>query len=190
VPGILSASEFENTPAHGGGAALAQYRRALREVAEHQVVDEAEDVLARSWIGQLDEMRRTALGLLAAARLARNAARAELRLAEERGRPDDLALAHARLRSIEAEQDDQLYDARAFIASVDAELELVCAAGIERARRDRADTFRLLEARCAVYGDGDGVRVGEGEGERKVSGDGGSDGNDGSNEGASDEPGA
>jgi len=149
----VSASEFERAGADGAtGAAVARYRRTLREVAEHRVVDEAEEVLARAWIAQLDEMRRAALGLVAAARLARRAARAEVRDAERGGRLGEMAVAHARLKSIEAMQDGELNDARALIAAVDAELELVCRAGIDRARRDRADHSRLRTAWRAAYG--------------------------------------
>jgi hypothetical protein len=110
----LSASEFERASAPQGEAA-ALYRQALLEVAEHQVVDEAEDVLNRSWIGVLDGMRRAALGLAASA------------------------------------QGGQLRDAREFLASVDAELELVCEAAVERARRDRLDGYRLRKAWRAAY---------------------------------------
>jgi len=149
----VSASEFEPAAAGGAGAAVARYRRTLHEVAEHRVVDEAEEVLARVWVGRLDELRRTALGLVAAARLARRAARAEVREAERGGRPGQMAVAHARLKSIEAMQDDELNDARVLIAAVDAELELVCRAGVDRARRRRADHSRLRAARRAAYGD-------------------------------------
>lgn len=139
-------------PVPPGDEHLLRYRRVLREVAEHRVVDDAEDTLARAWIAQLDEMRRAALGLLAAARMASNAARAEVRLAAERGRPGDLAIAQARLQSLEESQDGNLRDARAFLASVDAELELVCAAGVDRVRRFRADHARLRAARRAAFG--------------------------------------
>lgn len=141
-------------PPSEGGARSAQYRRVLREVAGRRVVDEAEDTLARSWSGQLDEMRRAALSLLATARMASNAARAEVRLAAESGRLGELAVAQARLQSIEAAQDGNLREARAFLESVDAELELLCAAGTERARRARADRDRLRIAWRAAFGDG------------------------------------
>lgn len=147
-------TEFEHAGAGAGGeAAVAAYRRTLLRVAEHQVVDEAEDVLARVWIAQLDEMRRAALSLIAAAHMADSAARTELREAQERGRPEEMARAHARMQSTRLLRAGNLREARAFIASVDAELELVCQAGVERVRRDRDDHARLDSARRAAYGE-------------------------------------
>jgi hypothetical protein len=145
-------TEFEHAGA-GGEAAVAAYRRTLLEVAGRQVVDEAEDVLARVWIGHLDEMRRAALSVIASAHVADSAARTELRQAQERGRPDEMARAHARMQSTRGSQECNLRDARAFIASVEAELELVCQAGVERVRRDRADHSLLDSARRAAYGE-------------------------------------
>lgn len=150
----MAGSEFGPRPAPGGGAGVERYRRAVREVADHRVVDEAEEVLTRAWLAHLDEMRRAALSLVAAARMTSNAARAEVRRAMDAGGPAELAIAKARLHSIEAAQQGEVHHARAFIASVDAELALVCRAGAERARRDRADDARLRAAWREAFGGG------------------------------------
>jgi len=140
-------SETEHDP-----AAARDYERTLRAVADRQAVDEAESILALAWIAELEDMRRTALRLAAAARLAVNAARVELRDAQTLGRPTGLAQAHARLTTIAAEQQAKIDRARALLASVDCELEAICHAGIERSQRCQEDLRRLRTARTAVFG--------------------------------------
>jgi hypothetical protein len=135
--------------------AVRQYERTVRAVAERQVVDEAENLVAHAWIAELDEMRRTALRLAAAARLAENAARIELRTAQELGRPVLLAKAQARLTVIEAEQEDSIDRAHALLAAVDTALEAIRQAGLERAQRNKQDLHLMRDAWAAAYGPGD-----------------------------------
>lgn len=146
-------SEIERDP-----EAARRYARTVSEVAERQVVDEAENVLANAWIAELDEMRRTALRLAAAARLAESSARAELQAAQALGRPVHLARAHERLAVIEAEQQVSIDRARALLAGVDCALETIRQAGIERSQRGQEDLRRLRTAWTAVFGAGDGPR--------------------------------
>jgi hypothetical protein len=146
-------SESERDP-----ESIRRYERTVSEVAEHQVVDEAEDVIARAWIAELDEMRRTALRLAAAARLAENAARIELRAAQALGRPVRLATAQARLTVIEAEQAESLERAHALLAAVDAALEAIRRAGMERSQRGQEDLRLLRTAWTAAFDPGDGPR--------------------------------
>jgi hypothetical protein len=146
-------SESERDP-----ESIRRYERTVSEVVEHQVVDEAEDVIARAWIAELDEMRRTALRLAAAARLAENAARIELRAAQALGRPVRLATAQARLTVIEAEQAESLERAHALLAAVDAALEAIRRAGMERSQRGQEDLRLLRTAWTAAFDPGDGPR--------------------------------
>jgi vacuolar-type H+-ATPase subunit I/STV1 len=132
--------------------AVREYERAVAEVAEHRVVDEAEDVLSRAWVVELEEMRKDALRLAAAARLAERDAQTRLMEARKQGQAQELALAHARYVETETGKRESLGQARSLLASVDVELESLCRAGIERSRRERQDLDRLRAARVAAYG--------------------------------------
>ena len=135
----------------GHPAAVREYERVLREVAERRAVDEAEGVLARAWIAELDEMRRTALGLVAAARPTSGESGTEPRDAHFHGRPAELARANAHLEAAAAEQRISLEQARSILASVDAEIEMVCEAVVERTRRSQDDLYRLQAAWAAAF---------------------------------------
>ncbi|HWG26170.1 hypothetical protein [Actinospica sp.] len=123
-------------------------------MAERQVVDAAEEVLTRAWIAELDEMRREGLRLAIAVRIADRMAREKLQRAQTGGRPDELTRAHARLVETSAETSECLGHVNALLASVDAELEAVCRAGLERTRRSQEDLRRLRVAWTAAYGQG------------------------------------
>ncbi|HEX4790497.1 MAG TPA: hypothetical protein VH372_18675 [Actinospica sp.] len=99
--------------------AVREYERTLAEVAEHQVIDAAEDVITRAWIAELDQMRRERLRLAMAARPATSCTR--LRAAAIR------ASSPARLVDTPAETRESLDHARALLTSVDTALEAVCA---------------------------------------------------------------
>jgi hypothetical protein len=140
-------SETERDP-----IAVREYERTLTEVAERQVVDEAEDTIARVWVAELDQMRREGLRLAMAVRVAERVARQKLQSAQITGRPDELARAHARFARAEAESEASLGHARALLDSVDAELRAVCEAGLARTRRNERDQQRLRVAWTAAYG--------------------------------------
>ncbi|HET9172371.1 MAG TPA: hypothetical protein VFN97_23290 [Actinospica sp.] len=140
-------SEIEREP-----TAVREYQRTLTEVAEHQAVDEAEDVLTRAWIAELDQMRHEGLRLAMAVRIADRLAREEVRRAQRDGSPAELVRAHARLVATTAEIREGLGQATALLSSVDAALASVCQAGLERSRRGEADLGRLRSAWSAAYG--------------------------------------
>ncbi len=133
-------------------AAIREYERTLSEVAERQVIDEAEDAIARAWIAELDQVRRDGLRLVMAVRVAEHLARERLHEAELGGRPADVARAHARFAAAEAEKAGSVQHAHALLTSVDDEIEAVCQAGLERDRRGQRDLQRLRSAWAAAYG--------------------------------------
>ena len=140
-------SEIERDP-----VAVRVYERTLTEVAERQVIAEAEDALTRAWVGELETMRREGLRLAMTVRVATSLARLHLREAEAGGRASELARAHARLVATEADAAQGIGHARTLLDSVDAELEAVCQAALERTRRGERDVQRLRDAWTAAYG--------------------------------------
>ncbi|HWG28879.1 hypothetical protein [Actinospica sp.] len=140
-------SDIERDP-----MAVREYERTLTEVAERQVVDEAEDAISRAWIAELDAVRHEGLRLAMTLRVAERIAREKLRTAQIVGRPDELAHAHARFAVTKAEASQRLGHANALLASVDVELDAVCRAGLERSRRNERDMERLRTAWTAAYG--------------------------------------
>lgn len=134
--------------------AVREYERTRDEVAEHTAVDEAENVIASAWITELEDTRRTALGLVAAMRVSARAAGEDLRAAQRDGGPGEVARAHARLASLQAEQEVAFERARSLLAFVDTELNAAGLAGIERARRAHHDLERLRAAWANAYAEG------------------------------------
>lgn len=128
------------------------YERTLGEVAERRVVDEAETVLARAWVGELERARTAARGQIAATRVAELAAFEKLRAAQNAGRPAELARAHARLAALQDEQASALDSTRALIERLDAEIERAGLADVERSRRAQLDLARLRDAWTGAYG--------------------------------------
>ncbi|HEX4788073.1 MAG TPA: hypothetical protein VH372_06390 [Actinospica sp.] len=138
-------------------AAITEYRRMMRAVAEHQVVDAAEAVLAHAWLTHLGEMRRCALDLVDATRSVHQEAVARLRAATSAEDPAEVAHAQAFVNQVEVDLDDDLAASRQLLACVEEHVELVCRAGYERVRRKQADLDRLKAARAAAYGEAPGV---------------------------------
>lgn len=126
--------------------ALRFYQHVRDEVAEHRAVDEAEAVIAGVWVEELGELRRAALGQIAAMSVAEHVARQRLREAQEAGRPGDVARARAGIAAVEAERFDGLDGFRKLIARVDVALARADSAGLERSRRARRDLERLRSA--------------------------------------------
>lgn len=133
-------------------SAVRAYERALAEVAEQLAVNEAEELVARAWIRELDEVRRAGLRLAMTVRVAERTARELLRAAQLGGRPSELARAHSRFAQVEAETVNSLGHADALLASVDAQLDVVCNAALERARRNERAQEKLRAAWTAAYG--------------------------------------
>jgi hypothetical protein len=99
-------------------AAVREYERALAEVAEHRVLDEAEDVIARAWIAELDAMRHAGLRLAMVTRVAERVARESLHQAQRHGPPAELPRAHARFAATEVRTAERLGHANALLTSV------------------------------------------------------------------------
>lgn len=152
-------------------SAVRAYELALHEVAERLAVDEAEEVVARAWIAELDDMRRKGLRLAMAVRVAERMARESLRAAQVAGRPRELARAHTRFAAVEAESANGLAHADALVAAVDAELAAACGAGLERARRGERELRRLRTAWTAAYEVASGAEDGAGDEPRGGAGD-------------------
>jgi hypothetical protein len=140
-----------------GQAAIAEYRRMMRAVAENQAVDAAESVLAHAWLTHLGEMRRCALDLVDATRSVHQEAVARLQAAESTSNPGEVAHAQAFVQQVEVDLDDDLAASRQLLACVEEHIELVCRAGYERVQRKQADLDRLKAARTAAYGEAPGV---------------------------------
>lgn len=134
-------------------AAVAEYRRTLRAVAQNQVVDAAEAILAQAWLTHLGEMRRSALELVDATRSAHQEAMIRLRTAQRRDDPAEIAHAQQFVERVEYELGGDLDASRRLLASVEEHVELVCRAGYERVQRKQADLDRLRSAWIAAYGE-------------------------------------
>jgi hypothetical protein len=128
------------------------YRRTLGEVAAHQVVAAAEDIVGDKWIDELEQTRRRVLGRADPVNRADHTARESLRQAQERGDPSAVVRAQARLSEV---IDDQILDLdriRAAVEAVDAQLERGHAAAAERTRQTRRELGRLRAAWTDAYG--------------------------------------
>lgn len=133
-------------------SALRDYQRVLIDVAEDQVVDAAEEVIARAWIAELDERRREGLRLAMTARVRDRMARDQLRRAQVGGQLAELARAHTRLAETVALTEEGLGYADALLADVEAQLKAAALSGVERTRRGLEGLQRLHTAWTAAYG--------------------------------------
>lgn len=131
------------TPEHEAEAERV-YRRTLGEVADSQVVAEAEDILCDTWIEELERFRSAVL----------EAAAVGGRLQDERAVPEKAApmALHGYGLPIYG-LPIGLDEACEVLAALDEELEHVCLVGLERTRRGREDLVRLRAAWLAAYGD-------------------------------------
>jgi hypothetical protein len=134
------------------GEAVRNYERIRDEVARHRVVDAAEAVITNLWIGELEQTRRTELGLIAVTSVAEQVALRRLRKALAAGGPGELARARAGVAAVRAEVAESLAHSRALIEQVDAELGRVGLVDVERGRRAERDFKRLRDAWAGAYG--------------------------------------
>jgi hypothetical protein len=128
------------------------YRRVRDEVAEHRVVDAAEAVITSLWVAELEEMRRSELGMIAATSVAAQLALRRLRQALAAGGTGELARCRARVEAVHAEQVVTLARSRAMITRMDTELGRVESVEAERGRRAEGDLSRLRLAWSDAYG--------------------------------------
>jgi hypothetical protein len=133
--------------------AVRVYRRVLEEVAAHEVVAEAEDVVTDAWIEEIERARHGVIECTEPVRRADRAPRERLLRARERGDRDAVARAQARLSEVVDEQNANLDRIRLVLEGLDEALERTCRAATERARQGREDLSRLRAARADAYGD-------------------------------------
>jgi hypothetical protein len=137
----------------GEYTAVAQYRRTLHSVAENQVVDAAEGVLAQAWLAHLSELRRCAIDLAEATHSVHEEALARLRIACSAQDPAGIADAQEFVERVEADLGGDLAASRRLLTSVEEHVALVSRAGYERLQRKQADLERLRAAWSAAYGE-------------------------------------
>jgi hypothetical protein len=133
--------------------AVRLYQRIRDEVAEHRVVDSAEAVITGLWIGELEEMRRSELGMIAATSVAEHVALRRLRQVLAAGGSGELARCRARVEAVRAEQAATVERSRALIAGMDEELARIEQVDAERGRRAEADLRKLRAAWADAYGE-------------------------------------
>jgi hypothetical protein len=137
----------------GAQAAIVQYERTLHAVAENQVVDAAESVLAHAWLAHLGELRRCALDLAEATRGVHQEATKRLRAAQAAGDPAGIAEAQELVERVESDLSCDLAASRRLLTSVEEHVESVSRVGHERVQRKQADLARLRAAWTAAYGE-------------------------------------
>lgn len=129
-----------------------EYQRTLRTVHAHQAIFEAEDIVTRMWLAELDGARRDALELVRALRMADAVSKRELRAALRGDDPVLLAEAQQDVEQIRRELDDGVSAAQALLARVDSQIERACRAATVREARQRDDMARLRTAWGLAYG--------------------------------------
>ncbi|HEX4790091.1 MAG TPA: hypothetical protein VH372_16615 [Actinospica sp.] len=128
-----------------------EYERTRREIAEHQVVDVAEDILGHAWIARLDSLRADTANAVAAAVENRQAAQRLMHAARFDTEPRRRS-ARALLERSERDLVQVLAESRDVFATVDGHLALLGRATLARLRRGREDRSRLNAARIAAFG--------------------------------------
>jgi hypothetical protein len=129
-----------------------EYLRTLRVVNAHQAVFEAEDIVARAWITELDTARCDALDLVRALRMAEAVSKRELRSALRGGDPAVLAEAQQGVEETRRELEDGIASAQVLLARVEDQIQRSCRAAADRDARHRDDLDRLRTAWEAAYG--------------------------------------
>lgn len=131
------------------------YLRTLKTVNARRAIFEAEDIVTRAWLAELDTARRDALDLVRALRVADAVSRQELRAALRGNDPAHLAEAQQEAEQAQRELEDGIAAAQALLTRVDEQIERACRAAADRCNRHRDDLERLrLAWRCA-YGSGE-----------------------------------
>jgi hypothetical protein len=127
-----------------------QYERVQREIADHAVVDAAEDILGHAWIDHLEQLRQaTAHAVTSAARNV-NGARRLLRGCQAAGDPRHVAQAQDLLERSERDLARSMAESSRMLCAVDEELDLLARATAERVRRRLVDLSRLESTHAAA----------------------------------------
>lgn len=129
-----------------------EYLRTLRTVHAHQAIFEAEDIVTRAWLIELDAARCDALELVRALRMADAVSKRELRAALRGNDPVVLAEAQQEVEQTRRELDDGVSAAQALLTRVDQQIERACRAAADREARQRDDMARLRIAWRLAHG--------------------------------------
>lgn len=130
----------------------AEYMRTLNVVNAHCAIFEAEDVVTRAWLAELDIARREALDLVKALRVAEAVSTSDLQAALRRADPVELAEAQHEMEQSRRELDDGMVAAQALLSRVDEQIERACHAAAARCSRYRDDMDRLRLAWQSAFG--------------------------------------
>lgn len=131
---------------------LAEYVRTLSVVNAHCAIFEAEDIVTRAWLAELDVARREALDLVKALRVAEAVSTNDLQAALRRNDPVELAEAQQEMEESRRELDDGMVAAQALLSRVDEQIERACQAAADRGSRYRDDMDRLRLAWHSAFG--------------------------------------
>lgn len=129
-----------------------EYLRTLRTVHAHQAIFEAEDIVTRAWLAELDAARCNALDLVRALRMADAVSKRELRAALRGADPAQLAEAQQGAEETGRELEDGVSAAQALLARVDEQIARACREAADRETRQRDDRARLRAAWGLAYG--------------------------------------
>jgi len=124
-------------------SAAETYERIRREIADHAVVDAAEDILGHAWITHLEQLRHAAADAVTSAAQNVNGARCLIRVVQTRGVPGQLALARDLLERSERDLARNMAESSRMLCLVDDELDVLARATAERVRRRLSDLSRL-----------------------------------------------
>jgi hypothetical protein len=127
-----------------------QYERVQREIADHAVVDAAEDILGHAWITQLERLRHATADAVTSAAQNVNGARRLLRACQAAGDPRHVAQAQDLLERGERDLARNMAESSRMLCVVDEELDLLARATAERVRRRLADLGRLETTHAAA----------------------------------------
>lgn len=125
------------------------YERIRREVADHAVVDAAEEIIGHAWIAHLEELRGATAETVTEAAQNVSGARCLLRICQAAQEPRQLAVAQVLLERSQRELARSMADSTHMLVVVEEQLDALGRATAERVRRRLADLSRLQAAPVA-----------------------------------------
>jgi hypothetical protein len=131
---------------------MAEIDRIRCEIADHAVLDAAEDILGHAWITHLEELRHAAADTVTEAAQNVGGARCLVRICQAVGEPRQLAVAQSLLERSELALADSVDESRRMLSVVETQLELLARATAERIQRRREDLNLLQTAHAARFG--------------------------------------
>jgi hypothetical protein len=131
---------------------MGEIDRIRREIADHAVVDAAEDLLGHAWMTQLEQLRHAAADTVTEAAQNVGGAQRLVRICQDVGEPRHLVVAQRLLERSELALADSVEESSRMLGVVEAEVELLTRATAERIRRRREDLNLLQTAHAARFG--------------------------------------